>query len=171
MLVCPSLLPAAGRRSGIELSGQSSSTIRNRFEKVERRIENGEKSEKLPMPGIPLISIVDDDDALRSFLEDLIRSVGFRVQGFISAEAFLRSNQAQKTDCLILDVRMPGMKGLGLQRRLSSESPDLPIIFITAYKDRNVQAQAFEPGAVAFLYKPVYEQDLLSAIDAALERR
>lgn len=123
------------------------------------------------MPTIPLISIVDDDDALRSSLEDLIRSVGLRVQGFISAEAFLRSSQVQKTDCLILDVRMPGMTGLGLQRQLRSESPDLPIIFITAYENRNVQTQAFEAGAVAFLYKPVYEQDLLSAIDAALEQR
>jgi len=123
------------------------------------------------MPSSPLISIVDDDDALRSSLEDLIRSVGFGVQGFISAEAFLRSNQVQKTDCLILDVRMPGMPGLGLQRQLRSESPDLPIIFITAYEDRNVQTQAFEAGAAAFLYKPVHEQDLLSAIDAALEHR
>ena len=122
------------------------------------------------MPSTPIISIVDDDDALRSSLEDLIRSVGFRVQGFISAEEFLRSNQAQKTDCLILDVRMSGMTGPQLQRRLRSESPDLPIIFITAYADRDVQAQAFEAGAVAFLYKPFYEQDLLSAIDAALER-
>lgn len=123
------------------------------------------------MPSIPLISVVDDDDALRSSLEDLIRSIGFRVQGFISAEAFLRSNQVQKTDCLILDVRMPGMTGIGLQRQLRSESPDLPIIFITAHEDHNVQAQAFEAGAVAFLYKPVYEQDLLSAIDVALEHR
>ena len=123
------------------------------------------------MPSIPIISIVDDDDALRSSLEDLIRSVGFRVQGFVSAEAFLRSNQVQKTDCLILDVRMPGMTGLGLQHQLRSESPDLPIIFITAYEDRNVQTQAFEAGAAAFLYKPVHEQDLLSAIDAALEHR
>ena len=123
------------------------------------------------MPSIPLISVVDDDDALRSSLEDLIRSIGFRVQGFISAEAFLRSNQVQKTDCLILDVRMPGMTGIGLQRQLRSESPDLPIIFITAHEDHSVQAQAFEAGAVAFLYKPVYEQDLLSAIDVALEHR
>ena len=120
------------------------------------------------MPSIPLISIVDDDDALRSSLEDLIRSVGFRVQGFISAEAFLRSNQVQATGCLILDVRMPGMTGLGLQRQLRSESPDLPIIFVTAYEDTNVQAQAFEAGAAAFLYKPVQEEDLLDAINAAL---
>ena len=128
------------------------------------------KERRLSMPSTPVISIVDDDDALRSSLEDLIRSVGFRVQGFISAEEFLRSNQVQKTDCLILDVRMSGMTGPELQRRLRSESADLPIIFITAYADRGVQAQAFEAGAVAFLYKPFYEQDLLSAIDAALKR-
>ena len=121
------------------------------------------------MPSIPLISIVDADDPLRSSLEDLIRSVGFRVQGLISAEAFLRSNQAQKTDCLILDMRMLGMTGLGLQRQLRLESPDLPIIFITAHEDRDVQGQVFEAGAVAFLYKPVYEQDLLSAIGATLK--
>jgi FixJ family two-component response regulator len=128
------------------------------------------KERRLSMPSTPIISIVDDDDALRSSLEDLIRSVGFRVQGFISAEVFLRSNQVQKTDCLILDVRMSGMTGPELQRRLRSESADLPIIFITAYADRGVQPQAFEAGAVAFLYKPFYEQDLLRAIDAALER-
>ena len=123
------------------------------------------------MPSIPLISIVDDDDALRSSLEDLIRSVGFRVQGFISAETFLRSNQVQATGCLILDVRMPGMTGLGLQRQLRSESPDLPIIFVTAYEDPNLQAQAFEAGAAAFLYKPVQEEDLLDAISVALRDR
>jgi FixJ family two-component response regulator len=144
----------------MELSGQSVSTIRNR---------HGERSEKLQVPSIPLISIVDDDDAHRSSLEDLIRSVGFRVQGFISAEAFLRSNQVQKTDCLILDVRMPGMTGLGLQRQLRSDSPDLPIILITAYEDRDARAQAFEAGAIAFLYKPFDEQDLLNAINVALE--
>ena len=121
------------------------------------------------MPGIPLISIVDDDDALRSSLEDLIRSVGFRVQGFISAEAFLRSNQVQKTDCLILDMRMPGMTGLRLQRQLRSMSLDLPIIFITAYEDRDARAQAVEAGALAFLYKPFDEQELLNAINVALE--
>jgi FixJ family two-component response regulator len=153
----------------MELSGQSVSTIRNRHGEDERRIENGERSEKLQVPSIPLISIVDDDDAHRSSLEDLIRSVGFRVQGFISAEAFLRSNQVQKTDCLILDVRMPGMTGLGLQRQLRSDSPDLPIILITAYEDRDARAQAFEAGAIAFLYKPFDEQDLLNAINVALE--
>ena len=122
------------------------------------------------MPSVPFISIVDDDEALRSSLEDLIRSVGFRVQGFSSAEAFLRSNQVEATDCLILDVRMPGMTGPGLQRVLLSERAHLPIIFITAYENPDVRAQVLEAGAVAFLYKPVYEEDLLDAINTALER-
>jgi FixJ family two-component response regulator len=127
-----------------------------------------EKEKKHPAPSVPLISIVDDDGAHRSSLEDLIRSVGFRVQGFSSAEAFLRSNQVQTTDCLIVDVRMPGMTGPGLQRDLRSKRAELPIIFITAYENPEVRAQVFEAGAVAFLYKPFYEEDLLGAINAAL---
>jgi FixJ family two-component response regulator len=134
--------------------------------KGESKLEKGQKTSGAKRP---LISIVDDNEALRSSLEDLVRSVGFRVQGFSSAEAFLRSNQLQTTDCLILDVRMPGMTGPGLQRHLRSESPDLPIIFITAYENPDVRAQVFEAGAVAFLYKPFYEEDLLDAINAALE--
>ena len=127
-----------------------------------------EKTEKTSGAKRSLISIVDDDEALRSSLEDLIRSVGFRVQGFSSAEAFLRSNQVQTTDCLILDVRMPGMTGPGLQRDLRSKNADLPIIFITAYENPDVRAKVLEAGAVAFLYKPFYEEDLLDAINAAL---
>jgi len=129
-------------------------------------LEKGEKN--IRCQASPLISIVDDDEPLRSSLENLIRSVGFRVQGFSSAEAFLRSNQVQTTDCLILDVRMPGMSGPRLQRDLRSESADLPIIFITAYQNPDVRAQVLEAGAVAFLYKPFYEEDLLGAINAAL---
>jgi FixJ family two-component response regulator len=134
--------------------------------KGESKLEKGEKN--IRCQASPLISIVDDDEPLRSSLENLIRSVGFRVQGFSSAEAFLRSNQVQTTDCLILDVRMPGMSGPRLQRDLRSESADLPIIFITAYQNPDVRAQVLEAGAVAFLYKPFYEEDLLGAINAAL---
>ena len=130
---------------------------------------NLEKRQKTSGAERALISIVDDDEAVRTSLEDLIRSVGLRVQGFSSAEAFLRSNQMDTTDCLILDVRMPGMTGPGLQRDLRSESADLPIIFITAYENPDIRAQAIEAGAVAFLYKPFYEKDLLDAISAALE--
>ena len=120
------------------------------------------------MPRVQLISIVDDDDALRNSLDDLIRSIGFRTQGFPSAEAFLSSDQACDTACLILDVRMPGMNGLDLQRKMVAANWRIPIIFITSHADDGARARALEAGAVAFLYKPFREEELLNAIDAAL---
>jgi FixJ family two-component response regulator len=122
------------------------------------------------MPGAPLISIVDDDDALRNSLEDLIRSIGFSTRGFNSAEAFLSSNQACDAACLILDVRMPGMSGLDLQHQIISAKWQLPIIFVTSHADDVARARALHAGAVAFLYKPFHEEELLNAIDAALKR-
>ena len=121
------------------------------------------------MPTIPLISIVDDDDAHRSSLENLIRSVGLRAQGFSSAEAFLSSTHAHDTRCLVLDVRMPGMSGPELQRQMAVANSRIPIIFITAHEDDSQRSQALEAGAVAFLHKPFYEEELLNAIDAALK--
>ena len=121
------------------------------------------------MPSIPLISIVDDDDALRSALENLMRSAGLRAQGFSSAEAFLRSEQLHETACLILDVRMPGMSGLELQRQMAVGNSHIPVIFITAYAADDRRNQALEAGAAAFLYKPFQEGELLNAIDAALK--
>jgi FixJ family two-component response regulator len=121
------------------------------------------------MPSVPLIAIVDDDDALRNSLDDLLQSVGFRVQGFASAEAFLQANHAPETACLILDVRLPGMHGLELQRQLVAAHWGMPIIFVTAYADGDVRARALAAGAVAFLYKPCREEDLLHAIEAALK--
>ena len=121
------------------------------------------------MPGVPLISIVDDDDFFRNSLDNLIRSVGFRVQGFSSAEAFLNSDQVRDTACLILDVRMPGMSGLELQRQIAAANWRIPIIFVTSYADSDEQAQALEAGAVDYLYKPFREQDLINAIDVALK--
>lgn len=121
-------------------------------------------------PRIPLISIVDDDDALRKSLDNLIRSVGWRAQVFPSAEAFLSSHQVPAPDCLILDIRLPGISGLKLQRQLAETNSDMPIIFITAHEDEDQRVQALEAGAVAFLYKPFYEEALLNAIDAALKR-
>ena len=122
------------------------------------------------MPGVPLISIVDDDDSLRNSLDNLIRSVGFRAQGFPSAEAFLSSNQVHDTACLILDVRLPGMNGLELQRRIVAANWRIPVIFITSHADGDARARALEAGAVAYLYKPFREEELLNAIDAALNR-
>lgn len=121
------------------------------------------------MPDVPLISIVDDDDALRNSLDDLIQSIGFRTQGFASAEAFLSSNQARDTACLILDVRMPGMSGLDLQRQIIAANWRIPIIFVTSHADDVACVRALEAGAVAFLYKPFREEELLNAIEAALK--
>ena len=117
----------------------------------------------------PLIAVVDDDDALRNSLDDLLESVGFRVQGFASAEAFLQAQPAPETACLLLDVRLPGMNGLELQRQLGVMHWRLPIIFVTAYADDDVRARALAAGAVAFLSKPCREEDLLHAIEAALK--
>ena len=121
------------------------------------------------MPGVPLISIVDDDDFFRNSLDNLIRSVGFRVQGFSSAVAFLNSDQVRDTACLILDVRMPGTSGLELQRQIVAANWRIPIIFVTSYADGDEQAQALEAGAVNYLCKPFREEDLINAIDVALK--
>jgi FixJ family two-component response regulator len=121
------------------------------------------------MPGAPLISIVDDDDALRNSLDDLIRSIGFQTQGFRSAEEFLSSNQVRDAACLILDVRMPGMSGLDLQRQIVAGNWRIPIIFITSHVDDVARQRALDAGAVAFLYKPFREEELLNAIDAVLK--
>jgi FixJ family two-component response regulator len=122
------------------------------------------------MSRVPLIAIVDDDDALRDSLDNLLRSVGFRVQGFASAEAFLQAPPAPETACLLLDVRLPGMNGLALQRQMVAANWQIPIIFITSHVDDEARARALAAGAVAFLYKPCREEDLLHAIDVALQR-
>ena len=122
------------------------------------------------MPSVSLIAIVDDDDALRTSLDNLLRSVGFRTHGFSSAEAFLRSDHARETACLILDIRMPGMNGLELQRQMIAADWQIPIIFITSHIDDEARARALDAGAVAFLYKPCREDDLLQAIDVALQQ-
>src|SRR3989449_4000464 len=121
------------------------------------------------MPTGRLISIVDDDVWLRNSLANLIRSVGFRSQEFASAEAFLASGETRATACLILDVRMPGMNGLELQRRLIAADWQLPIIFITSHADDAARAHALEAGAVAFLLKPCRDQELFDAIETALK--
>lgn len=121
------------------------------------------------MPGVTVIAIVDDDDALRSSLDDLIQSIGFQTRGFPSAEAFLSSSQARDAACLILDVRMPGMSGLDLQHQIVAANWRIPIIFITSHSDDVARARALDAGAVAFLYKPFHEEELLNAIDAALK--
>jgi len=116
----------------------------------------------------PLISVVDDDESMRESLRGFLRSVGFAAKGFASAEAFLAWQDRRTTDCLILDVRMPGMNGLELQRRLAAAHSAIPIIFITAHGDEEVCARALGAGAVDVLGKPFSEKALLNALHRAL---
>ena len=115
-----------------------------------------------------LISIVDDDESVREALCGLLRSVGFAVNAFASAEEFLASDQLGSADCLVLDVRMPGMGGLELQRQLVAGHYKIPVILITAHEDERMRARARSDGVGAVLIKPFSEEDLLSAIHAAL---
>jgi len=120
----------------------------------------------------PLIAVVDDDHSVRESLARLIRSVGFGVKVFGSAEEFLGGGHGRHPDCLILDIRMPGMNGLELQRELTVSDRELPVIFITAHgSDQEVRGRAMAAGAVDYLLKPLKEDEVLKAIDAALEDR
>jgi FixJ family two-component response regulator len=116
-----------------------------------------------------LIAIVDDDESIREATTNLLKSYSFRAATFSSAEEFLNSSLVEKTKCLLLDLAMPGMSGLELQRRLAADRRRIPIIFITAHDSPEVRAQALREGAVAFLPKPFSEQALLTAIHMALE--
>ena len=116
----------------------------------------------------PLIALVDDDRSVRNAVGRLLQSVGFRVALFATAEDFLQAPQYQETACLIVDLCMPGMNGLELQRQLAARQRHLPIIFISAYGDANARAQALQAGAVAFLHKPFRNTALLDAIHTAL---
>ena len=118
-----------------------------------------------------MISIIDDNDCVRESLQRLMRSVGFAANVFASAEEFLDSDRLLNTDCLILDVRLPGMNGLELQRHLASSHSEIPIIFITSYEDDELRARALNAGAVDYLLKPFNDENLLDAIDAALKSK
>ena len=116
----------------------------------------------------PLISVVDDDESVRESLPDLLREFGFAALAFSSAQKFLSSDHVDETRCLILDVAMPGMTGLDLQRELKRRGQEIPIVFITALKDEDIRKQAHREGAVKFLYKPFGDTALLDAVNAAL---
>ncbi len=118
----------------------------------------------------PLIYIVDDDKSVRKSLKRLMKSAGLRAKTLASAEDFLNSGYQDDPGCLILDVRMPGLNGLDLQKQLTAAGSKLPIIFITAHEDERVFNAAMEVGAVAFLQKPFDDQTLLSAIHIAFEQ-
>ena len=118
-----------------------------------------------------MISIIDDDESIRDATKTLLRSVGYRVATFESAERFLDSGAAGQTECLILDVRMPGMDGLELQRRLNAENCSVPVIFVTAQFERNHRRQAIEAGAIDFFRKPFDASALITTLQGVLEGR
>jgi len=132
---------------------------------------SGRSVELLPMPPIrPIVFVVDDDISVRESLELLIASAGWRPELFASAQEFLKSPRACVPSCLVLDVSLPGLNGLEMQKRVANERTDMPIIFITGHGDVPMTVQAMKAGAVEFLTKPFNHEALLSAIQQALER-
>jgi FixJ family two-component response regulator len=115
-----------------------------------------------------LVAVVDDDESVRESLPDLLREFGFAAHAYSSAEEFLASDRVGQTKCLVLDVAMPGMAGLGLQRELKARGQKIPIVFITAQKDEAVRTRAFNEGAVEVLLKPFSDTALLAALNKAL---
>ena len=118
-----------------------------------------------------LVSVVDDDESVRESLPDLLRQLGFAVQAFSSAEAFLASQAVSETSCLLLDIAMPNMSGPELQQELIRRQHEIPIVFITANGDRTIRPRLLAQGAVECLFKPFSEAALLDALDAALRTR
>ena len=117
-----------------------------------------------------LVSIVDDDESVRESLPDLLRQLGFAAEAFSSAEAFLDSDAVSKTNCLLLDIVMPGMSGPDLQQELARRRQKIPIVFITAHGDRTLHPGLLARGAAECLFKPFSEAALLDAVRSALRR-
>jgi FixJ family two-component response regulator len=118
-----------------------------------------------------VISIVDDDVAIRVATCGLVRSLGYDATTFASAEAFLASDCVDTTECLITDLQMPGMDGAELQQRLLAEGRNIPIIFITGYPEESIRQTALKAGALGFLDKPFREDALIKCLDKALKGR
>ena len=117
----------------------------------------------------PIVFVVDDDEAVRTSLARLIRSAKLSVETFASANEFLECARAEVPSCLVLDVRLPGLGGLDLQRQLAETNVAIPIVFITGHGDIRMTVRAIKAGAVEFLTKPFHDQDLLDAIRQAIE--
>ena len=117
-----------------------------------------------------IVFVVDDDPSIREAIESLVKLSGLRVETFGNAQEFLRSKRADLPGCIVLDVELPGLSGLDLQRELAVHGIKLPIVFITGYGDIPMSVRAMKAGATEFLTKPFRDQDLLDAIQQALER-
>jgi FixJ family two-component response regulator len=120
--------------------------------------------------GIPTVFVIDDDARMRAALERLLKSVGLHAESFATPQDFLRHKLPDVASCLVLDVRLPGMSGLELQRKLNERGITVPIIFITGHGDIPMTVEAMKSGAVEFLTKPFRDQDLVDAIQQALKR-
>jgi FixJ family two-component response regulator len=118
-----------------------------------------------------VIAIVDDDEPLREALGSVMKAAGFSPRTFATAEEFLACDDCGDTACLILDVRLPGMSGIELQKQLSKKNSQIPIVFVTAHGDASLRDSLMRAGAAAFLYKPVRSDALLKEIRRALEER
>ena len=116
----------------------------------------------------PLVAIVDDDELFRRSIGRLVRSAGFRVETFGSAEDFLERGDLDRTACAILDMKLPGMNGLDLQQRLITRPTPIPIVFVSAHDEAVVQANALRAGALAFLKKPFDNSTLLDALSRSI---
>jgi FixJ family two-component response regulator len=119
---------------------------------------------------IPTVFIIDDDSGMRRAIQDLVESVGLRAEAFATGQDFLRKQRTNEPSCLVLDVRLPQMSGLDFQRQLAESGVQIPIVFITAHGDIPMSVRALKSGAVEFLTKPFRDQDLLDAIQQALQR-
>src|SRR6202790_2788884 len=120
--------------------------------------------------GLPTVFVIDDDAAVRASIQGLLKSVGLRSESFGTPQEFLRSTQQNGPSCLVLDVRLPGVNGLDFQRDLADKGFRIPIIFITGHGDIPMTVKAMKSGAVEFLTKPFHDQDLLDAINQALDQ-
>jgi FixJ family two-component response regulator len=129
---------------------------------------NGSPRRKDIVLKTPHIAIIDDDDSVREAMKNLIHVLGYSVDTFASAEAFLNSSRLQATTCVITDVQMPGMSGVELQRSLSASGYSMPVIFVTAYPDEATRTRVIRDGAVGYLSKPLQQERLLDCLDRAL---
>jgi FixJ family two-component response regulator len=123
------------------------------------------------LSGIPVVSIIDDDESVRTAMRDMVESFGFTVGAFASAEEFLRSERLHDTACLILDVQMPGMTGPELSARLMALGHHIPTMFVTAFHDARIHNRAMKAGAVCCLAKPFNRNEFLNCIRSALRGR
>jgi FixJ family two-component response regulator len=128
-------------------------------------------AEDIPLPKVPMISIVDDDASVREATKGLVRSLGYAAATFGSAEEFLKSDHIDDTSCLITDVQMPGLSGVELQSRLAASGRRLPVIFVTAFPEERIRVRALEAGAYGFLSKPFRDECLIGCLNKALDSR